>query len=274
MKKALSVSIVCVLAAGAAAFAAPYTGPWLQTWDFNDGLQGWTKTQGPGYWVDPALDPNGPVLPDGGVSNAGGGNLYAPDGTTFQYNLANPVNSFVIQVDAWLPNLMPLNINQYLPGNGIQGAGVGAITQAENKHMYVAGRNPDGPRIRDHSWDNTNRDRSWLFEEVGVAKANMWDKWVTLQFEYNWNNSGKFTGHVYTPWDSGVHDGPGWFSFAEYNIHAETAKQFVDRLIVGSVIPGTNSWTQGQFDNVKFVPEPATLSLLVLGGLAMLRRRR
>jgi hypothetical protein len=30
----------------------------------------------------------------------------------------------------------------------------------------------------------------------------------------------------------------------------------------------------GDFDNLTLVPEPATMSLLGLGGLAMLRRRR
>lgn len=260
-----------IIASATAAHAFVYTGPWLQTWDFNDGTQGWSLVQGGGYWVDPASLPNGPMLPDGGASRGGAGNLYCPDGTRYQLDLAEPVKSFIIQVDAYLPNLMPLNINTYLPGNGLQNAGVGAISQGESKHRYVAGRNPDGFKIRDHSWDSTDRSRSWLLEESGVAKEDMWDKWVTIQFAFNWQGSGKYTGAVYTPWDSAVHDGPGWYEFGEYDTHPEEASQFVDRLIVGSVLPFTSSWTQAQFDNVKFVPEPATV-LLVLGGLLIARR--
>jgi hypothetical protein len=185
---------------------------------------------------------------------------------------------FVVQVDAYLPNLMPLNINTYLPGNGLQNAGIGAISDLEFKHIYVAGRNPDGVKIRDHAWNNTDQSRSWLFEEAGVAKADMWDDWVTMQLVYNLNGSGKFTGYVYTPWDSGVHDGPGWYAFAEYDIHPEAAKRFYSTLILGSVVPGTNSWTQTQFDNVKlYVPEPGTFVALgtgLLGLLGMVRRRK
>lgn len=272
MKKVI-VSLMVAGLGAATALAAPYTGPWSQTWDFNNGAQGWTQVQNTnGFWVDPAVYPTGPSLPDGGTSGAGGGNIYAPDGSRWQISIT-PTDRWIIQVDAYLPNLMPLNINTYVPGNGLQNAGVGAITAAENKHMYVVGRNPDGAMIRDRSWDNTDRTRSWLFEEAGVAKADMWDDWVTMQFSYNWDNDGKFTGAVYTPWDSGVHDGPGWFEFAKYDIHPTVANRAVDRLILGSVVPGTNSWTQAQFDNVKFVPEPAALALLGLA-LPMLRRRR
>ena len=216
--------------------------------------------------------PNGPTLPDGGPSNAGAGNIYAPDGTRAQIAIP-PVRSFIVQCDAWLPNLMPLDINPYLPGNGLQNAGVGAIGAFDSRHRYVAGRNADGVKMRDHSWDSTERSRSWLFEEAGVARADMWDKWVTLQFVYNWNNSGKYTAHVYTPFDSAVHDGPGSYSFGEYDIHPNEANQYVDRLILGSVVPDSSSWAHAQFDNVKFVPEPAAMTLLALGGLGLLRRR-
>ncbi|MGB9624171.1 MAG: PEP-CTERM sorting domain-containing protein [Phycisphaerae bacterium] len=270
-----SVTIVAVLAAASVAVAAPYAGPWLQTWDFSDGTQGWTKAAGGGYWVDPVAMPSGPTLPDGGPSGAGGANLYSPDGTIWRYTLPTAYDSWVLQADLYVPNLMPLNLNPYLPGNGIQGTGVGAISTLDGKWIGAGGRgNPDGVRVKDKAWDNSNRERSWLMEEAGVAKENMWDKWVTVQLRYNWLGSGKFTAAVYTPWDSGVHDGPGWYEFAEYDIHPDSAKRFYQVLQIGAVVPDASSWTQTQIDNVKFVPEPATIAMLALGGLGLLRRRR
>lgn len=270
-----TLAIVAILAAASVATAAPYTGLWLQTWDFSNGTQGWTKTAGSGYWVDPNVDPSGPMLPDGGVSGAGAANLYSPDGTIWEYTLPTAYDSWVLQADLYVPNLMPLNLNAYLPGNGIQGTGVGAISTLEGKRIGAGGRgNPDGVRVKDKAWDNTGHERSWLMEEAGVAKENMWDKWVTVQLAYNWNNSGKFTAAVYTPWDSGVHDGPGWYEFAEYDVHPTPANRFYQVLQIGAVVPDVQSWTQTQIDNVKFVPEPATMALLALGGLGLLRRRR
>lgn len=271
-RTSMAWAVLCACVTSAQAFV--YTGPWLQTWDFNNGTQGWNLVQGSGYWVDPASLPDGPTLPDGGVSGGGASNLYCPDGARYQFNLAQPVKSFIVQVDVYVPNLMPLSINTYLPGNGLQNAGVGAISQLENKHRYIAGRNPDGFKMRDHSWDGTDRSRSWLLEEAGVAKEDMWDDWVTLQFAYNWKGSGMYTAAVYTPWDTNVHDGPGWYEFGEYSGHPMESMQYMDRLILGSVVPFSNSWTQAQFDNVRFAPEPASSLLLVLGSLLVVRHRR
>ncbi len=272
MKKA--IGILAILAIAATAQAAVYTGPWLLTWDFSNGTQGWTKVAGPGYWVDPNNEPNGPMLPDGGVSGAGAQNLYSPDGTRWQYTLSTQYNEWVLQADFYVPNLMPLNIHSDLPGNGIQGTGVGAINQY-GKWIGAGGRgNPDGVRVKDKAWDNNNRERSWLMAEDGVPKANMWDKWVTIQLMYNWQGSGKFTAAVYTPWDSPVHNGPGWYEFAQYDIHPNAADRLYQIIQIGAVVPDASSWTQTQIDNVKFVPEPAALLLLGLGTIPMLRRRR
>lgn len=272
MKK---VAFLVVLAVAASANAVVYTGSWSNTWTFDSGLDGWAKTAGSGAWVNPAVNPNGPTLPDGGVSKGGAANLYSPDGTVWERPLATATNSFVIQADFYVPNLMPLNLNGSLPGNGIQGTGVGARFVVGDKLIGAGGRaNPDGVRMKDKSWDNTDRERSWLMEEAGVLKANMWDKWVTVQLNYNFSSPGKFTAAVYTPWDSGVHVGPGWYQFAEYNIHGTPANQFINTLRLGAVVPDAASWTQTQIDNVKFVPEPASALFLVLGGLFVARRRR
>lgn len=93
------ISVVAVLTMATTAVAAPYTGPWRTVWNFDDGLQGWSIVQGSGYWVDPAAMPSGPTLPDGGPSNAGAGNIYAPDGTRAQISIP-PVRSFIVQCDA------------------------------------------------------------------------------------------------------------------------------------------------------------------------------
>ncbi len=190
--------VLSLLALACAAQAGTVWNTWTQTWDFNDGTQGWTKVAGPGFWVDPSVDPSGPVLPDGGVSGAGAGNLYSPDRTVWELAI-NPTNQWVLQADLYVPNLMPLNLNPYLPGNGIQGTGVGARNNYD-KLIGAGGRsNPDGIRVKDKSWDNINRERSWIMEEAGVAKDDMWDKWVTVQLQYNVGNDGKFRMFFYTP---------------------------------------------------------------------------
>lgn len=267
--------VVLALALCVSAAQAQYSGPWLQQWDFNDGTQGWTKAAGPGYWVDPAVEPNGPVLPDGAPSGAGAGNLYSPDGTLWELAIT-PTDQFILQADLYVPNLMPLNIHQYLPGNGIQGTGVGAVNYY-GKVIGGGGRgNPDGIRVKDKSWDNTNRERSWIMEEAGVAKENMWDKWVTVQLQYNWQGDGLFRLWFYTPWVSGVHPG-GWYQLGSWAIHPNGGLDTTwTKLRLGATVPDASSWTQTQIDNVKFVPEPG--SILVLGtgliGLAGLIRRR
>lgn len=256
---------------------AVYTGPWTQTWDFNDGTQGWSKVAGPGYWVDPAVYPSGPPLPDGGFSGAGGGNLYSPDGTLWELTIS-PTQMFVLQADFYVPNLMPLNIHTYLPGNGIQGTGVGAVNMY-GKVIGAGGRhNPDGIRVKDKSWDNTNRERSWIMEEAGVPKENMWDKWVTVQLQYNLNNDGKFRMFFYTPWDSYVHEGPGWYELGEWAIHPGGGDNITwYKIRLGATVPDASSWTQTQIDNAKlYIPEPGSIVVLGTGliGIAGLIRRR
>ncbi|MFQ3549778.1 MAG: hypothetical protein SNJ70_08525 [Armatimonadota bacterium] len=282
MKKLFAAILLISCFMGSA--IAQYTGNWTYEWDFNNGEQGWVKQAGLGRWINPEWEPEGPMLPDDGFSGAGGGNLYIPDGTYYTLSMPNgPVNSFILQADFYLPNLMPLNINPYLPGNGIQAAGIGAIDEY-GKRIYVSGRGgPDGARLIDNSWDNVNRDRSWLFEEANVPKADMWDKWITMQLHYNVNNSGLFTAYVYTPWASGVHP-YGWYKFNDYAIHPEGARNW-ETIIIGSVIPTQSSWTQTQVDNVKLyieiepsgvVPEPAAIATILVGvlGLSILNFKR
>ncbi|MFQ3548970.1 MAG: hypothetical protein SNJ70_04405 [Armatimonadota bacterium] len=277
MKK-LFVLMLALLILSVNAYAQ-YTGPWSEEYNFDNGLQGWVKTSGGGYWVNPNSLPNGPVLIDGGFSNAGGGNLFAPDGTRFE--LAMPggyATSLVFQADFYLPNLMPLNIYPHLPGNAIKDAGLGAI-DSEGKYIYLAGNNFDGVIIRDESkGDNYNwKLRDWIFEEAGKTKTDpsYWDKWITMQLVYNLNNSGVFTGYVYVPWESGVAP-MGWYKFADTHINPNGPRMW-ETLILGSVLPNKQSYTQTQIDNVKIyavIPEPASAAVLALGTLPILYRFR
>ncbi len=279
------IMFVAVLVAAVGAFAAQcafaqYAGPWWNEWDFSTGTQGWTKIAGQGYWVDPVWQPNGPILPDNDVSHGGAANLYSPDGTIWEFVLPGSVNSFILQADLYVPNLMPLNIHSDLPGNGIQGTGVAMVNAVDGKLIGAGGRhNPDGIRVKDKTWDNTNRERSWIMAENGKTKTDpdYWDKWVTVQLQYNWNNDGKFRMYFYTPWVSPVHPG-GWYLLGSWDIHPNAPNQYWNKIRIGAVVPDASSWTQTQIDNVKFVPEPTSLlalgsGLVGLAGLAIRRKR-
>jgi hypothetical protein len=87
-------------------------------YDFHDGSQGWVVSPNPNgiaRWVDPAVDPQGPVLPNSKVSGAGAGNLYLPDGSAAvlylsDLGLQNGTDRFVLQMDVFIPNLRPLGM--------------------------------------------------------------------------------------------------------------------------------------------------------------------
>lgn len=97
--------------------AQPPAVTWTHQWDFNTGAPGWSFTGG--RWVDPAVDPSGPMLPDGSPSGAGGGNLYLPDGTFATFNLSQlgyqSTDRFVMQANLYIPNLRPLGMCQRPP---------------------------------------------------------------------------------------------------------------------------------------------------------------
>lgn len=280
MRKVLLVVLLVDLAS-AVAVAAPYTGSWNQTWDFADGLQGWTLgTAGsPGSWVDPAVSPNGPTLPDGGPSNGGAANLYLPDKSYARidvsaHNLGNTnagLNGFVYQADVYVPNLRPLSgFTWNYPGNMIHQAGIGAMRSGDGKGIFAEGRIDDGNvRVRDFTWDNTWYGPKWTMEEKVSPDSLWWDKWITIQIDYSYSVPGKFSAYAYIPWDSYVAQA-GWVTLAT-DKDCHPSDQFVTLQLGGTV-----SWTQAQFDNAKlaFVPEPAGLLLAGLAVVAMLRRRR
>jgi hypothetical protein len=119
------VLIVCAWLGAAAPWAVSQPPPvtFNHLYDFSNGLQGWTITSNPNgaaRWVDPAVDPQGPVLPNSKVSGAGAGNLYLPDGSAARLHLAdlglqNGTNRFVLQMDIYIPNLRPLGMCERPP---------------------------------------------------------------------------------------------------------------------------------------------------------------
>jgi len=274
----------------ASAASAQYTGnDWQHVWDFENGLQGWTITNagaGTGTWIAPGG--NGPVLPDGQPSGYGSGSLYLPDGSYARIsladvtsvplgadgNLTSGMTGFILQADAYLPNLRPLTgFPQNAPGNALSLAGLGVGGTRIN--LYVEGRdgnNLRGLTARDFAWDNTARNRSNVLIQTGTASDDeWWDAVITFQIDYGYTTPGKWTAYAYVPFDNQL--GPaGWYTMSEGNYDVHPDGSTAEFLQLG----GQFSWTQAQFDNVKlhYVPEPATLGLLALGAIPMLRRRR
>ena len=167
------VGIAVVLIASLAQ-AQPPSYIWNQTWDFSDGTQGWTLGGAGAKWVDPALEPNGPTLPDGDVSHGGAGNLYLPDGgtatlDTTALNLGNTLagrNGFVMQVDVYIPNLLPLTGFTFgYPGNMNHWAGIGMRRAGDGKGPTLTGQIDYGTNeAQDKSWDNTAFRDDWSME--------------------------------------------------------------------------------------------------------------
>lgn len=279
MRKACLAALIAGLAS-AAAMGAPYTGTWSQTWDFSTGLQGWALgTAGAtGSWVDPAVSPSGPTLPDGGASNGGAANLHLPDKSYARidvsaHNLGNTDagrNGFVYQADVYVPNLRPLTgFTWGYPGNMIHQAGIGAM-RGDGDGIFAEGSIDKGSvRVRDFTWDNTWYGTDWTMEETVSPDTLWWDKWITIQIDYSYSVPGKFSAYAYIPWDSPMAPA-GWVTLATGK-DCHPGDQFVTLQLGGAY-----SWTQGQFDNAKlaYLPEPAGLLLLGLGAIPVLRRRR
>lgn len=280
--KRIALATMVLLLTATGAFAQYSGGVWTQQWDFNSGPQGWNVVSGGGFWVDPAVYPSGPLLPDGNVSGfVSGGSWYLPDGTQIRYdvssyNLGNTLagrNGFIFQADAYIPNLRPLTgFTWGYPGNGPHQAGMG-VMRSDGKGPFFEGKNDQGRWwARDYSWDNTNLySTSWIWEEV-IPDAQWWDKVVTYQLDYSYTIPGKWFAWIYVPWDTPM--GPaGWWTVAAGR-DCHPGDQFVT-LALG----GQYSWTQAEFDNAKLLvtPEPGTMLALGAGlvGLAgMIRRRK
>lgn len=281
----LAVLALTVCAGGANAAWVPDMSSWDYYWDFNSSAQGWSVGgNAAAHWVDPAVEPSGPGLPDGGVSGGGAGNFYLPDSGYAELDVSSLLlgngagkTGFQIWARVYIPNLRPLGgFTWGYPGNMNHRAGLAVLRTGDNKPMYVGGKIEDGNlRAMDKTWDNTSRyDTQWTMEETVSPDSLWWDKWITVAFDYNYTTPGKWNAAAYIPWASPM-AAAGWHTLGE-NIDCNADVHFY-KLRLGAVNDGT-SWTQSQFDDVylKLVPEPGSMLALAGGlvGLAGFVRRR
>lgn len=277
------------------------------SWNFDSGLDGWTiGGNANAKWVDPALEPSGPTLPDGGASGAGGGNLYLPDGGYIRLDLSSQLaggktERWYLQADIYVPNLRPLTgfAPWGYPGNEITKAGVFGMSATSLWGIGAEGDYDSGSGDSDFgsaeyinypadSWQGVPQDGAappaWILEGTG-ADTGWWDDWVTLSIDYSYTTAGVCTVQMTVPWDTPVgvagtytiYTGPlmppnglGWWMDDD-----------ISRIQVGSN-PNYASWTQAQFDNVYFdspdlVPEPGSFIALGVGMVGLLgavRRRK
>lgn len=258
MKKALTVMAVLATAAVALGVPTAYTGSWTQTWDFNDGVQGWTL--------------NGSAARYATGAN-GTGTIYAPDTSNAIIDVTalkiggpgGTMKPFVLQADAYVGAT-----------NYLQGSGVEAYRNSDTKGVWGSGTAAGGQGIagNDKTWYNTTKSKSW-----GLAVG----QWTTIQIDYGVSIPGKFTvGYTACPGNAA-----GWLAGSwawavdptapsSHVSDLSPGTQF-NKLLIGGGINGAQAgWSQAQFDNVKLfvTPEPATLALLALGFLGLVRRRR
>lgn len=274
------------------------------TFDFNDGLQGWTIVNSGainiGRWVAPgevvqlATDTMGDPI----NSSAGGGNVYLPgDGngrTTAVLDLApylvgGKTRSFTLQADVWIPNLRPLNFRYNYPGMLNQYSGVSAYgkngTTNSDYGVTLGGNLVQGSQMfRDYTSENwTKHEKGWIMEDSAAAPSydTMWNQWIKLKIDWNQSSPGNVIASAYIPWTAPVAGPPGWVTIWSGAIEPSTwypRPLEVNRIGIGCWLKGDTPWTKSQIDNVVFdspdlIPEPASLMLLGLGSLALLRRR-
>jgi hypothetical protein len=278
------LAVLLLLVTGTQAGAwVPDLSPGGTTWDFAGGTQNWSVYgNAAAHWVDPAVEPGGPVLPDGDTSHAGADNLFLPDSAKADLDVTSRMlgngpgkRGFQLLARCYIPNLRPVtDFSHDLPGNMNHGAGIGAF-RADGKGVCVFGDITYGSqRVRDTSWDSTNRGPSWTMEELTEPDSLWWDDWIILALDYSYSTPGYYNAAIFIPWES-PRGGPGWITLAE-GIGCNPDVHFVT-LRAGSVTIGS-SWTQAQFDDVwlKQAPEPASVLALgagLIGFVGMLRRR-
>jgi len=233
------------------------------------------------------------MLPDGGYSGAGGGNLYLPDRTFAKLDISGlnlgygmgpdgEREGFVFQARVYVPNLRPLTgfngAGRSQPGNMIHLTGIGIERAGDLKGLFVEGELSSSRcslKARENAWDNTDRRLGWrAMEGTEADTAQWWDQWVTLQIDYSYTTKGKWSAYAFIPWDSPMAPA-GWQALAE-DVETNPGGYALVNLRLG----GAYSWTQAQFDDVRLafgpptVPEPGAIVLMLAAASLTGRRRR
>jgi hypothetical protein len=265
MRKLVVLASVIALAS---APAMAFTG----SWDFDDWTsQGWTL-HGASIAGNP-VENNADNVPDPSNNS---GSLFAPDTTYATFELPGPEDSFIFEADV-AAGAAQINL--------LKSAGLGyrhtydadtTIVKAGTAvDAWFEGKSSGPPKIgfRDVYTGNGSGGGDWL-DSIGPAnQGGSWNVLTTrLTIDYNYTYPGEIwigataVDYVY----DGAEPAMKAYGPAATNDALGGAVEPVSMLRLG----GEFSWSQAYFDNVSFVPEPASLGLIALGMPLLLRRRR
>ena len=300
MRKPLVLLITVALAFSASAAMAALT------WDFEDGMQGWTWSTAhaqsvPGQWIAPGPPPE--IIPGQGIYGVGGGNLFCPGDAnsraTAEFDLSSMLvggktSRFFLQADVYIPNLRPLTgfPNDY-PGNMNQFSGIYALSATSTWGVAMYGRPDKGSQCftdytADDSWPERRQDwymEDWTGGSYVQPDSLWWNTWITLQVDFGFTTPGQVTVKYNIPWTT--YDGKtGWITLYSGAIYPNSwgpGLRDFSRIAIGSNLSTAGTpWSKSQYDNIIFdspdlVPEPGSFfalgaGLIGLGGL--IRRRR
>lgn len=287
-----------VVAVGLALMATP---AFATYWDFNDWTtQGWTIQNNPNAGVQGNPAANSGVVPPWGGSppthgysepGDGTGSLYLPDHAIAWMSVPS-TNSFKFSAD--MGSFFSLNLVGRFQLAGLayratynEGTNTPNTAAAHAVSAWFEGRSQNSERMQFRDTyavgDQLNTAMTWL--KAGPTGGTDFTDYNIFEtgratIYYNWNNVpgyGDGTGKILISWapvDYTAKTGNAASPFLyPYNlaINPVTGTYYdINEIRLG----GDYSWTQSYFDNVEFVPEPATMIMLALGAVPLLRRRR
>jgi hypothetical protein len=183
--------------------------------------------------------------------------------------LAGQNNSFgfrFLAADATTNNNSYIADMNFGPGNG--GRIRIADFQGGSATVYASSTQTSQALIS--GWDTSSINKTWDMDLLGTYSA-AGDLTLTLTVTQDDNLANTGTYSLWKNGDSLGNAGDVNLAASSNNVH--TGQYFGIRDSMGSQSGGTATVSMN-FDNFTVTPEPATLSLLALGGLALIRRRR